>query len=102
MTLFAVPLNAIIVTVYLLFGILGNTGALQVATGLLCVGAMAMMWLDYRQKLDAQRSAKLRSKFKSVVKKAVMVNMLASSFLSHQDYDHSLARDSYASVQMAM
>lgn len=77
MTLFGVPLNIIVVTVFLLVHKLGDAGALAVAAvalGLATACMVGLFIIEKRKKAEEQKKRKyLRNRFKQLVRKVQLV-----------------------------
>jgi len=80
MTLFAVPQNLIVVVVFLLLDHLGHKGSLALASFLLGLAAMTMLWLDYRMLEEEQRRKHIREKFRTGAMRARLLGMAISGF----------------------
>jgi MFS family permease len=78
MTLFAVPLNALVVTCFLLLDKRGHKGGVMVAAGAVGVATMAMIWLDLQSRLDRQQLA--IGRFQKATQKIKLINMVCTEF----------------------
>lgn len=73
MSLFSIPLNVLVVTVFLFIGKLGTKGAFLVATVALAVAAVCMLLLTRIKSREARES------LKRLVRKQMFVNMFTHS-----------------------
>jgi MFS family permease len=84
MTLFAVPLNAMVVTVFLLLEKLGHRGGIAVAAAALGLATIAMLVLDRIQQQEEraleERRRQTRAKFRRVVHDEMMLHYACRQF----------------------
>ena len=88
MSLFAVPLNAIIVSVCLSLTYFGHVGAMKVASALLGIGASSMLFLDHFARQE--RAAALRHRFQTTVEKVMILNTLKAGIKRRQSYSFEI------------
>ena len=92
MTLFGVPLNVIVVTVFLLIHKLGNIGALAVASFTLGLATACMMGL-YIAERRSRKKKQVRDRFKKAVRKVQIMKDISNQFrqeLAKQRTEHSI------------
>lgn len=80
MTLFAVPLNVMVVTVFLLLDKLGHRGGVAVAAVILAAATLAMISLDRQSQSDRRKQTLER--FQKIANKVILVNTICTEFSS--------------------
>lgn len=81
MTLYAVPLNVLVVSVFLLFDYLGHSGALAVATFALMIATGLIILLDRQRQLE-ERRRKAKSTMKRVISKTMWLIQTNNALLA--------------------